>query len=200
MPMKKRATHNIIVLKRGAHVLNSAFNHMKLIGELPPSLIQTSDNKQDSMKCSPNIMKVVIQLKDSPERQSHEAVKLSSPPQQHNSRPRNQLVDYRRHRYHRNLCYRLQATSPSSLFEIFLGDVRVMSFVARPISSMPAQILDSFLTVKPVCLTLTAHAVILHDPPVCIFNVVHVELRVVLLFFHLHTNQLSNLLCIFRCS
>ena len=129
MPMKKRATRNIIVLKRGAHVLNSAFNHMKLIGELPPSLIQTSDNKQDSMKCSPNIMKVVIQLKDSPERQSHEAVKLSSPPQQHNSRPRNQLLDHRRHRYHRNLCYRLQATSPSSLFEIFLGDVRVMSFV-----------------------------------------------------------------------
>ena len=127
-------------------------------------------------------------------------MKLSSPPQQHNSRPRNQLVDYRRHRYHRNLCYRLQATSPSSLFEIFLGDVRVMSFVARPISSMPAQILHSFLTVKPVCLTLTAHAIILHDPPVCIFNVVHVELRIVLLFFHLHTNQLSNLLCIFRCS
>ena len=150
MPMKKRATRNIIVLKRGAHVLNSAFNHMKLIGELPPSLIQTSDNKQDSMKCSPNIMKVVIQLKDFPERQSHEAVKLSSPPQQHNSRPRNQLLDHRRHRYHRNLCYRLQATSPSSLFEIFLGDVRVMSFVARPISSMPAQILHSSLTVKPV--------------------------------------------------
>ena len=128
-------------------------------------------------------MKVVIQLKDSPERQSHEAVKLSSPPQQHNSQPRNQLLDHRRHRYHRNLCYRLQATSPSSLFEIFLGDVRVMSFVARPISSMPAQILHSSLTVKPVCLTLTAHAVILHDPPVCIFNVVRDELRIATWFF-----------------
>ena len=38
MPMKKRATHNIIVLKRGAPVLNSAFKHMKLIEQLPPPL------------------------------------------------------------------------------------------------------------------------------------------------------------------
>ena len=150
MLMKKRATHNIIVLRRGAHVLNSAFNHMKLIEEFPPSLIQTSDDKQDGMKCSPNPMKIVTQLKNFPGRQSHEAVKLSSPPQQHDSPPRNQLLDHRHHRCHRNLCYRLQATNPSSLFEKFLGDVRVMSFVARPISSMPAQILLPSLTVKPV--------------------------------------------------
>ena len=65
MHMQKRATHNIIALKRGALVLNSAFNHMKLIEELPPSLIPTSDDKQVGMKCSPNLMKVVIQLKDS---------------------------------------------------------------------------------------------------------------------------------------
>ena len=43
MLMTKRATHNIIVLKRGAHVLNSAFKHTKLIEEFPPPLIQTSD-------------------------------------------------------------------------------------------------------------------------------------------------------------
>ena len=66
MHMQKRATHNIIALKRGAHALNSAFNHMKLIEELPPSLIQTSDDKQDGMKCRPNLMKVVIQLKGLP--------------------------------------------------------------------------------------------------------------------------------------
>ena len=66
MHMQKRATHNIIALKRGARALNSAFNHMKLIEKLPPSLIQTSDDKQDGMKCRPNHMKVVIQLKDFP--------------------------------------------------------------------------------------------------------------------------------------
>ena len=66
--MQKRATHKIIAVKRGAHALNSAFNHMKLIEELPPSLIQTSYDKQDGMKCPPNLMKIVIQLKDFPGR------------------------------------------------------------------------------------------------------------------------------------